>query len=725
MKTLPMKLSHTPLLLALLPLLAHATGHDDLADGAQKITKLAPVRATVDDTDKPRKDGIDAWGNASLQDTPATIHVIGRQQIEDRQIRSLSELAREDAALGDNYAPIGYYQNIAIRGYALDAGTGYRNNNLAMTGEQRIALEDKQQVEVLKGLAGLTAGVMEPGGVVNFVSKRPDNVRSLTLGTDSQGSRYVALDIGGWLSPNFGLRANVAWEDMQSHVHHADGRRNFYALAADWKLTANTTLELDSSYHTSAQRSASGYQLLGGSTLPDNPDPHLMLGYQPWQQPVSIASTNTSARLRHAFSDDWQLQLAIGRSRSVIDDNVAFAYGCWSISTCWSSSPPNYFAPDGRYDIYDYRSPDDTRTGDNARATLEGHFRTGGIDHDVSIGTSSFHRSIRRHRNVNDYIGSWNIANGEPPVFTPSPKQIGPKVLRLDSWQRAAYVMDRMALGEHWQLVVGSQFVRLHERARNKHGVLERETRLHKALPQAALLWQPDAALTVYTSFSKGLSLGKEAPSWTSNDGEFLAPRLSWQWEAGTKYRWNERLNLGASLFRIRQPYQFAQPTGSGAFTFVQRGNETHDGLELSADGRLSQQLGIHASLALIHAQAQGTGTPAYEGHQVVNVPRLRSSLHLDYTLPTLPQLALLGGWRHAAANPATPDGKMRAPAYDIFDAGLRYSGRLREQAFTVQLGVDNLFNRRYWRDTGSSLGDNYLFPGTPRLARLSVRFDL
>ncbi|HEY1069151.1 TonB-dependent siderophore receptor [Thermomonas sp.] len=717
--------SRTPLLLALLPLLATAA-HADETDGQSKITRLAPVRVVGEADATPRDAGIDGWGTAGPRQTPAAIHVVGRQQLDDRQVRTLSELAREDASLGDNYAPVGYYQNIAIRGFALDAGTGYRGNNLAMTGEQTIALEDKQQVEVLKGLAGLTAGVMEPGGVVNFVSKRPAEVRDLVLGTDSRGSRYVAVDVGGWLSPTFGLRANVAWEDMQSHVRHADGRRNFYALAADWKIAPGTTLELDSNYQTSAQRSASGYQLLGGAALPQDPDPTLMLGYQPWQQPVAIRSTNTSARLRHALGEDWTLRVAAGRSRSVIDDNVAFAYGCWYVDACWSGSPPWYFAPDGSYDIYDYRSPDDTRVGDNARASLEGRFRTGAVAHTLTVGASAFHRSIDRHDSVNEYVGTWNIADGEPPVFAPSPEQPGPKVRRLDSWQRSGFAMDRLALGDRWQLVLGAQFVRLHERARNDAGVIERETRLSRTLPQAALLWQPRDAVSVYASFSKGLSLGKEAPYWTSNDGSLLAPRITRQLETGVKWRWNDRLDLDASLFRIRQPYQYAQPDASAAgFTFVERGREVHDGLELSANGRLTDALGINASVAAIRARADGTGTAAFDGRQVVNVPRLRASLHLDYALPAMPQLALLAGWRHAAANPATPDGAVEVPAYDVFDAGLRYTGQLRERAFVVQLGIDNLSNRRYWRDTGSSLGDNYLFPGTPRLARLTVRVGL
>lgn len=722
-----MKLSRTPLLLALLPLLATAAPSDDHDDDqASKITRLAPVRATAD-ADEPDQTDVGPWGNASLRDTPAAVSIIGRTQIDDRQIRTLSELAREDSSLGDSYAPVGYYQNIAIRGYALDLATGYRINNLTATGEQLVALEDKQKVEVLKGLGGLAAGVMEPGGVVNFVSKRTQDVRTLTLGVDSKGSRYSALDVGGWLTPTFGMRANVAWDDAHSYIKHATGRRNFYALAADWKIAPGTTLELDSNYQASAQLSASGYQLLGGKYLPSQPDASRMLGYQPWQQPVAIHSGNSSARLSHAFNDNWRLHIAAGRSRSVIDDNVAFAYGCFYAAECADGSTPgNYFAPNGDYDIYDYRSPDDTRVGDHARATLEGRFDTGTLSHDLSFGIGSFHRTITRSPYVYDYVGTANINDKTPRYFAPSPNQPGNPVRRFDSWQRSVFAMDRMHLGEHWQLIAGGSLVRMDERAWSSSGKLKRTTRLEKVLPQAALLWQPSAEVTAYTSYSEGLSLGMEAPFWTSNDGEFLAPRLSRQVESGIKYRWNDSLDLNAAVFRIRQPYQFAQPDASSAgFTFIQRGEEVHSGVELSANGQLSAQLTATASISFINARAQDTGTPAYEGHQVVNVPRLRSSLHVDYQLPALPQLSLQGGWRYASSNVATADGSVAADAYHVFDAGLRYRGNWQQRSFVVQLGMDNLLNRFYWRDTGSSGGDNYLFPGAPRLARLSVSVSI
>ena len=722
-----MTFPRTPLMLALMSIMALAHANDDTTTEPQ-ATPLAPIHVNADSqrgyhADNAQMDTFGSFGNAPLQDTPAAITVITRDQIDDRQPRTLSELARSDAALGDSYAPVGYYQNIAIRGYALDLATGYRLNEMSLVGEQPQALEDKQRVEILKGLGGLEAGVVAPGGLVNYVSKRPADVRSATVGTDSHGSRYVAMDIGGWLSPTFGVRVNAAHDGIQSYVDHADGRRNFLSLAADWKISPNATLQLDSNYQASAQRSASGYQLLGGTTIPAHPSRTRMLGFEPWQQPVGIDASNSTARFDYRFSDDWSAQLSAGHSRAVIDDNVAFAYGCFYSPDCSSGATPGwFFAPNGDYDIYDYRSPGDTRANDEARVVLKGSFDTGTLSHEISVGSSAFRRTIDRRPYVYDYVGTGNLDEVNPPYFAPSPNQPGASVRRLTSWQHSVFALDRVHLGAQWQVLAGGRFVRLHERAYDDVGVPERDTRLSKLLPQAAVLWQPTAQLTTYVSYSESLSLGNEAPYWTSNGGTTLAPLLSRQTEAGVKYAWSSTLSLQAALYRIRQPYQFAQPdTSAAGFTFIQRGNEVHDGLELNAVGRVTGNLRLTASLNLIQARAQGTGTPGYEGHQVVNVPRLRSAVYLDYRLPVAFDLSLLGGWRHASSNVAAPNGLTRVPGYHVFDAGLRYSTQWHEHALTLRLNVDNLFNHFYWRDTGSSGGDSYLFPGAPRLARLSL----
>ena len=727
-----MTLIRTPLTLALLSVLTLATASvawaDDTTSSPSQVTPLATVKVKGK-TDKGYRaessqiDTFGSFGNAPLHDTPAAVTVITRDQLDDRQPRTLSEIAHSDAALGDNYAPVGYYQDISIRGFPLDLATGFRLNDMTITAEQLTPLEDKQQVEILKGLAGLEAGVVAPGGLVNYVSKRPADVHTVTVGTDSHGSQYTALDVGGWLTPNFGVRVNAAHEDMHSYVDHTNGRRSFISLAADWKISDNATLQLDTDYQTSGQRSVSGYQLLGGTTLPPHPSSTQLLGYEPWQQPVGIHASNTTLRFNYRFSDNWSAQLSGSHSHSVINDNVAYAYGCFYAAACASGATPGYFfAPNGDYDIYDYRSPDDTRENDEARAVLKGSFDIGNVSNEVSLGTSAFRRTLDQRPYVYDYVGTANISEFTPPYYPMSPDQPGPSARTLTSWQHSVFGLDRMHFGEQWQILLGGRFVHLEERAYDPYGVLQRDTRLSKVLPQAAVMWQPTTPLTAYVSYSENLSLGAQAPYWTSNGDAILPPLLSRQVEAGVKYAWSDALDLTAALYRIRQPYQFAQPSDTAAgFTFVQEGIEEHTGLELNADGRLTDNLRLTASLNFIQAEAHDTGTPAYEGHQVVNVPRARSAVYLDYRLPFANNLSVLGGWRYASANPATPNGLVSVPAYNVFDAGLRYTTKLDGHALIWRLNIDNLFNHFYWRDTGTSGGDSFLFPGAPRLARLSA----
>ena len=194
-------LARTPFILALMSAMAFAHARDTAT--APQTTSLAPVHVEGESldgyhADTSQLDTFGSFGNAPLQDTPAAITVITRDQLDDRQPRTLSELVRADAAVGDNYAPVGYYQDVAIRGFVLDLATAYRMNEMIINGEQLTPLEDKQRVEILKGLGGLQAGVVAPGGMINYVTKRPADVHSATLGTDSHGSRHVAVDVGGY-----------------------------------------------------------------------------------------------------------------------------------------------------------------------------------------------------------------------------------------------------------------------------------------------------------------------------------------------------------------------------------------------------------------------------------------------------------------------------------------------------------------------------------------------
>ena len=57
----------------------------------------------------------------------------------------------------------------------------------------------------------------------------------------------------------------------------------------------------------------------------------------------------------------------------------------------------------------------------------------------------------------------------------------------------------------------------------------------------------------------------------------------------------------------------------------MSEGHETHDGIELNAQGKAANWLQLSASAAAISAISSDTGTPAFDNKQVINVPRVRT----------------------------------------------------------------------------------------------------
>ena len=160
------------------------------------------------------------------------------------------------------------------------------------------------------------------------------------------------------------------------------------------------------------------------------------------------------------------------------------------------------------------------------------------------------------------------------------------------------------------------------------------------------------------------------------------------------------------------------------SFTFVQQGEQKNTGIELAANGQATDRLNVFASVAAIRSRVTGSGTPEYEGHQTINVPTLRASLYGDYALPWVEGLALLGGVQYSGKKYANQQGAVDVASYAIFNIGSRYSTRIDSYDTVFRLTIDNLFDKRYWRDVGEYMGDNYVFQGAPLTATLSASIN-
>ena len=127
-------------------------------------------------------------------------------------------------------------------------------------------------------------------------------------------------------------------------------------------------------------------------------------------------------------------------------------------------------------------------------------------------------------------------------------------------------------------------------------------------LPQYAVTFNPAGTLTLYGNYGVLLSLGPQGPFWTDNGSQFLDPFLTRQAEIGAKYGACQRILLTAAFFHMRAPF-FYPKTIQGPDNFCRSGNarrsvlraegrETHDGIELNAEGKAANWLRLSASAA-------------------------------------------------------------------------------------------------------------------------------
>ncbi len=160
--------------------------------------KLAPVTTTVivhgevEDNYLPESVTVGTLGGEPLKEAPLSASVITRNLLNDQVSRLLSDVIQNDASVGDDYVPVGYYGDYQIRGFPLDLATGLEVNGMTIAGEQDVPLENKQSVEFLKGIASVESGVANAGGLIDYVTKRPANIEALDLATDHRGTAYGA-----------------------------------------------------------------------------------------------------------------------------------------------------------------------------------------------------------------------------------------------------------------------------------------------------------------------------------------------------------------------------------------------------------------------------------------------------------------------------------------------------------------------------------------------------
>jgi iron complex outermembrane receptor protein len=675
---------------------------------------------------------IGGFSDAPLVDTPVSIDVFNRTQMQDLSIRSTTDAMRYDASVSDSYNAVGYAESFSIRGFTLDNDYSYRKDGFAIPGDTQIPLENKERIEVLKGLAGLTAGVATPGGILNFVTKRPTAtpLREATVQVSERGTLYGAIDLGGrFADPRFGYRINAAAEDIHPYVAGANGDRQFISGAFDWQISPDALLQLDMDYQRKAQITAPGFQLIENQYLPSGVSPKMLLNDQPWTKPVETWDTNLGLRFEYKLAPDWLATVAANKHWFRRNDYTAFPEGC---GTNGASFDPGFCA-NGDYDVYDYQSTGEHKTPWGLQAQVHGKFATGAFRHELTFGVSYDERHDSYGDDVYDHVGYSNIWHPLVTGQAVAGRTTGPVFERRTDKETAVYAQDILKLTDDLTLHLGLRHVQL--KRSQYDDTLDVPGYVHTddsfTLPSLALVYAVTPGWNVYGSLSHGLQNGGAAPLGTSNQHQILPPARAHQAEIGTKAELGNGLSLSASLFDIRQGLEYTDLNrtvrvivdgeAQDLNPYVRNGRETHRGLEVTAAGKATQDLNWNLSLMALNTRQEGTGDPAFDGKRVTDVPAFKSTAWVEYAVPNVPDLKLDANWRYSGKKAFDVENSVFVPGYHVFGLGASYRLALGATRVTVRGRVDNLFDKFYWGDVTPELG-GYLIPGAPRTFRLSAQ---
>ncbi len=649
---------------------------------------------------------------------------LSAERLADLGITQFSGITKLDASVSDSYNAVGYWSQLKVRGFDLDNRFNLRRDGLPVSGETALSLANKSAVEVLKGSSGMQAGTSAPAGLVNLVVKRPlaDDATTLMLGAIQGGTVEASIDHSQRLGANreFGLRVNVAAAHLDPTLRNSKGNSHTAALAADWRVSPGTLVEAEVEFNRQSQPSQQGFSLLG-NRLPDphGVDPNLNLNNQPWSQPVVFDNTHASLRVQQQLAGEWRAQAALGIQRLRTDDRLAYAYGCSAADGVTYYA--DRFCPDGTYDLYDFRSENEHRDTTSLDVSASGPVQLAGMRHDLTVGGLTSQFKSRFQRQAYNYAGTGQVDGS---AVTGAQPDLTDENTNRDERSNELYLRDRVALGTDTSVWLGLRHTRLHRESVRTDGSRATDYSQGVTTPWVALSHAISADWLAYASWGQGVE-SEVTPNRSryKNAGQALPALKSRQTEIGLKTG-TQRVEGALTVFDIRRPLWRDIGSCDVALSCerLADGYARHRGVEASADLKWSGG-GLFASAMRLQARREGSADAGLNGLVPPNVPQttLKAQLRQDLLPGLQAQLGLL----HEGIRFATPDNSIAVPAWTVADAGLRFTQGVGNQTWIWRAAVDNLTNRRAWRESPWQFEHSYLYPLAPRTFRTSLEIRL
>lgn len=705
-----------------LALLAAAAGADAAADADQAAQRADDIIVTG-----ARTEGLDAYGvkeqrtalriPLSQKDTPQSVSVITRAQIEDFQLNSVNDLLATVPGVSVLAAETDrvYYsaRGFDIQTFQID-GIGLPFSFGIQTGSLDTAIYDR--IEVVRGAPGLLSPTGNPSAVVNFVRKRP--YRDFKATVSAQYGSFDNLRLDGDVSVpitsdgSIRARAVGAYLDTGSHLdrYHLTRWTGYGIVEAD--LGPNTVVS--AGYAT--QDHDSDAAMWGAIPLYYSDGTPLKFdrsaNYAPKWSGWGVVDRQIFGDITHDFGNGWTAKLSVLRKAIGENDALLYVYG-----------NPSRTAADG-IDLSDPANPQSIFSypgafrGKTRNLTIDayasGKLSVAGRDHEIMFGVQRGAESYQQYSSY-DYsqvgvpIPLTTFFDGTfPRTNFPTPYD-----LSLDQHTRreTVYGLLRLNLADPLKLMLGGNYT--HATSKGVSYGDPQDYDRKKFLPFVGATFAVTPSISAYASYS---SIFNPQVQFDQNN-RLLDPIEGNNLEAGIKGEWMDgRLYASAAIFRAKQNNTATQ-TGFDEVlgrTIYEGVDAKSEGVELEFGGELLPGLQATGGVTALRVKNED-GDP-----ERTFVPRRTARLNLVYSPPALPALKLGSSIQYQSSiyYDTTSGVRLRQGAYALVDLLAAYS-----ITDNLKLGVNlkNVTNSKYL--SSLTFEQSYYGAGRSVLGTVTLRY--
>ncbi|MDT4332355.1 TonB-dependent siderophore receptor [Methylomonas sp. MS20] len=641
-----------------------------------------------------------------IMETPFSVQVVPKQVLEDIQaVRSTDALdyvsgVFKASGSGD------YLDWTTRRGFSNYPVGDYRDGMPLPLGDFIVGgrdLANTEKVEVLKGPASLLYGMAVPGGVVNYVIKKPlaTPYYSLQQQFGSYDFYRTTLDATGPITNDKSLlyRFNLAYKSANSFRDMVNSERVFVAPTITWNISPKTQVNFEMEYDTGHVVFDRGIPAIGRHPAELPRSRFLGEANPPTEYETIILGMNWT----HALNDNWTFSHRFNAVYAGVDQVATFP-------SLVDSNTVN------RFGAHSANSPEDQALYFNS-INLTGRFDTWGFKHTLLLGGDYYRKSLDNFRA--SFFGS-DVNIYDPAYLGPSIAQANPS-LKLDSkndWF-GLYLQDQIKLPLNISMLAGFRYDSAESSVTINNGNPTINPRQDSLTPRGGIVWQAIPELSLYGSYSENFT-GINSSGF---GGSVLPPETAQQWELGAKAElFDKRLLTTLAWFDLTKQ-------NVGVFNGLLGVNEAigearSAGLEADAKGEILSGWNMIASYAYTPDAYVTKGNVDEIDQRLRGVPKHGGSLYTTYEFQagTLQGLKLGGGVIIRGSQHTDPNANTAVlPGYTTLNLLAAYAWQVGESKLTTQINVNNLLDKEYFP---ASFGRNGIEVGSPRAFMGSVRIE-